>query len=327
MELISNNYSILFILLILVIPLGIIAIKVAKGISARQDLERRLKQIKNLKGGSASEGSSSVKTVSGSAPLTEQTRALEEWLTDSVFGYAQNASEHYRLRFEQAGWSPKKAPIISLLITLGLIAVCVVLYSYFAFGSQFMSKKPFALKLVGFPLVIFVSARFFEYVMDFIIKQRYVRIQRVLTYCLDLLVVCSRAGFSLDRSFEKIAEEMSYYNRDISKEMIQVSIELTIIPDRQQALRKFARRVDIPMVNIMVSSLIHAEEQGASISQTLTTLSREFTKIKALEIEKKAARLPVLMTMPLALFFLPVILMIIIGPIIGNFMELGVFGK
>lgn len=246
-------------------------------------------------------------------------KQIESFFSKFTDDYKRETVERYRLRFEQAGWSPQKAPVITLFSTFCIFIIAINIYLIAMLKVDFVLNQSATIKMIGFILVIFISFRSFEYFMDFTISRRYKRIQRILTFCVDLLAICIRAGFSLDRSFEKIAEEISYYNQDICKEFMKISIELVIIQDRQIALRNFARRVDLPLVHILVGGLVHAEEQGVSIGQTLIMLSQEFSKMKGLELERKAARLPVLLTIPLAIFFLPVIFVLILGPVVINF--------
>ena len=92
---------------------------------------------------------------------------------------------------------------------------------------------------------------------------------------------------------------MSQYNKDLCKEFTKTSLELSIIPERTIALRNLAQRVNIPVMQILASGLIQAEEQGAPLSNTLRMMSVEFSKQKMLEIEAKSTKLPALLTLPL----------------------------
>ena len=161
--------------------------------------------------------------------------------------------------------------------------------------------------------------------LDYTIAKRYARIKRHLTFVVDLLGICVRSGLTIDSAVEKIAEEIATINPDLCKEMTQLSVELDLIPDRHIAFRNLVKRIDIPLIHILISSIIHAEEQGASIGNTLNVLSQEFTKHKILEIEAKAARLPVLLALPLALFSFPCILIILLAPAIANIMRSSFF--
>lgn len=111
--------------------------------------------------------------------------------------------------------------------------------------------------------------------------------------------------FTLERSFERIAEEIAPFNPELCKEFATISTELGIIPERTEALRNLGRRINTPTVQLVVTSLVHAEEQGVSLTETLSLLSQELSKHRMFELEAKAARLPVLLTIPLAFAVYP----------------------
>ena len=64
----------------------------------------------------------------------------------------------------------------------------------------------------------------------------------------------------------------------------------------------------------MASTLSQAEEQGSSISDSLRVLSEEFRIQVLLEFERKAAKLPATLSIPVVLFTLPTLLAVILGP-------------
>lgn len=241
-------------------------------------------------------------------------KSIEISLADTIRGFTKGTAERYRLRFEQAGWNPSSAPFLMFVVNTGLVLLGIITYTILVFTVPALFSQTLIVKALAFVIVLIVALRAFEYAMDFIIHRRYGRIKKGISFSIDLLSICTRSGFGLERAFEKIAEEISIYNKDLCKEFAQTSIELNINPDRQAALRNLARRVDIPIMNVLVGGLVQAEEQGVPISQTLRMLSLEFSKQKMLEVEAKAARLPALLTLPLVLCFLPAMMIVLLGP-------------
>lgn len=237
-----------------------------------------------------------------------------------------DTAKRYRLRFQQAGWNPQDAPLIVSIVNIGLIFLGFFFYLSLMIHIKSIAALPFLLKIAIFSMIIFTALRGFEYFMDFMIHKRYDRIQGGFSYAIDLMIICTRSGFGLERSLEKIAEEISKYNPDLCKEFTQTAIELTIIPERNIALRNLAQRVNIPVVQILVSGLIQAEEQGAPLSNTLRMMSIEFSKQKMLDIEAKASKLPALLTLPLVLFLLPAMMVVLLGPAVANLIKGHYFG-
>lgn len=236
-----------------------------------------------------------------------------------------DTAKRYRLRFQQAGWNPQDAPLIVSIVNIGLIFLGFFFYLSLTIHIKSIAALSLFPKIAIFSMIIFTALRGFEYFMDFMIHKRYDQIRNGLSYAIDLMIICTRSGFGLGRSFEKIAEEMSKYNPDLCREFMQTAIELSIIPERNIALRNLAQRVNIPAVQVLVIGLIQAEEQGAPLSNALHMMSIEFSKQRMLDIEAKAMKLPALLTLPLVLFLLPAIMVVLLGPVVANLIKRGFF--
>ena len=245
-------------------------------------------------------------------------RFLVSGIKDLLKQMSADAARKYRLQFERAGWNPQDAPLISSTLNIGLILIGFGIFVGLTTFVENFSEATFIVKMLMLIIILFISLRSFEYIMDFLIRRRTDKIRLGLSYAIDLMGICTRSGYGLEKSFEKIAEEMSKYNKELCKEFAKTSIELTILPERSIALRHLAQRVDLPIIQILVSGLVQAEEQGAPLGHTLRIMSVEFSKQKMLEIEAKATKLPALLTLPVILFLLPAIMIILMGPAITN---------
>ena len=266
----------------------------------------------------------SLSTNFENSDLISYLKKAEQKIANNFSGFVRNKSSGYRLKFEQAGLDSTYAISLTFLFNISLICGSVISYLGLITLTNF-SHTPLFLKLATLFLFIFISLRLFEYIMDFKIKRRYKRIQRSLAFSVDMLAICTRSSLGLDQAFSKISDEMTIFNTDLAKEFSRIATELRIIPDRTQALRNFVNRVNLPMTHLLVSGLVHAIEHGVSISQTLTNLSAEFSKHRLIAVEEKAAKLPVLLTIPLALFCLPATMIILMGPIFATLRELPIF--
>ena len=63
-----------------------------------------------------------------------------------------------------------------------------------------------------------------------------------------------------------------------------------------------------------MQALIQADRYGTPIAQALRVLAQESRDQRMNEAEKKAAALPPKLTVPMILFFLPVLIAVILGP-------------
>ncbi|MEE9347880.1 MAG: type II secretion system F family protein, partial [Robiginitomaculum sp.] len=99
-----------------------------------------------------------------------------------------------------------------------------------------------------------------------------------------------------------------------AEEMSLTTAELSYLPNRQQAYENLARRNNHPGIRSVSTALIQSERYGTPLGATLRTMANENREIRMLEAEKKAAALPAKLTVPMILFFLPVLFIIILTP-------------
>ena len=71
----------------------------------------------------------------------------------------------------------------------------------------------------------------------------------------------------------------------------------------------------------VTTALIQAERYGTPVGQALRVMAKENRDIRQSEAEKKAAALPPKLTVPMILFFLPVLFVVILGPAAIRFWE------
>ena len=138
----------------------------------------------------------------------------------------------------------------------------------------------------------------------------------VLPEGLDLLTICVEAGLSIDAAFRRVAKEMRDPMPELSAEFEMTAIELTYLPDRQQALENMNERADSPAVAALVNALRQTEKYGTPLANSLRILSQEFRQTRASKAEEKGARMPALMTVPLMVFVLPTLITVLLAPAI-----------
>lgn len=153
-----------------------------------------------------------------------------------------------------------------------------------------------------------------EKVLEGRAKKRQQRIAQRLPDALDLLIIFANAGYGLDQAIKQLAVEMRRSSPDLSDEFAVTSDELRLLSDRNQALENFAARTGLAAIRVLVSALIQAQKYGTPLSQALRILAAELRSAHILEIEEKAARMPVLITVPLITLILPALFMVVATP-------------
>lgn len=153
---------------------------------------------------------------------------------------------------------------------------------------------------------------------DWIIDQkrsRYLwRVEHGLPDALDLMVICSQAGLSLGASVLRVADELSHSYPDLGQEFAQTASELQIMTDSRQALLNLGNRTGVESFKRFTATLIQTMQYGTPVSEALHQLSAELREEMLTKFEERAARLPVLITMPMIIFILPCVFIIAAGP-------------
>ena len=145
-------------------------------------------------------------------------------------------------------------------------------------------------------------------------KKRAAKIMPVFPDALDLLLICVESGMSIEVAFNKVADEMAENSVEIAEEMSLTTAELSFMPNPRQAYENLARRNDHPGIRGVATALIQSARYGTPLGATLRTMATENRQMRVLAAEKKAASLPAKLTVPMIVFFLPVLFIVILTP-------------
>jgi tight adherence protein C len=139
---------------------------------------------------------------------------------------------------------------------------------------------------------------------------------------LDLLLICVESGMSIEHAFRKVATEIGGQSVPLAEEFALCTAELSYLTERRQAYENLAARTGLEGVKSVSTALIQAERYGTPLGTALRTLSQESRDQRMMAAEKKAASLPPKLTVPMILFFLPVLFVIIMMPAAIQVMKL-----
>jgi tight adherence protein C len=146
------------------------------------------------------------------------------------------------------------------------------------------------------------------------IAKRQLQIRRAFPDALDLLLICVESGMSIEAAFRKVAAEIGSQSIALAEELALTTAELSYLQERKQAYENLAKRTNIDGVKSVCMALQQAERYGTPLGQTLRVLGQENRDMRMMEAEKKAAGLPPKLTVPMIVFFLPVLFIVILGP-------------
>ena len=131
---------------------------------------------------------------------------------------------------------------------------------------------------------------------------------------LDLLLICVESGMSIELAFGKVAGEMAENSIELAEEFSLTTAELSYLQSRRQAYENFGRRNNHAGIRAVSTALIQTERYGTPLGSTLRTMANENRELRILAAEKKAAALPAKLTVPMIVFFLPVLFIVVLTP-------------
>lgn len=154
------------------------------------------------------------------------------------------------------------------------------------------------------------------------IQKRQQSVRKAWPDALDLVLLCVESGMSIEHAIRRVAKEIGLQSPELAEELTLTTAELSFLEDRTRAYDNLARRTGLDGVRSVMTALIQADRYGTSVGQALRVMAEEGREGRMMEAEKKAAALPPKMTVPLIVFFLPVLFIIIMAPAIITAMSL-----
>ncbi|HML29445.1 MAG TPA: type II secretion system F family protein [Hyphomicrobium sp.] len=154
------------------------------------------------------------------------------------------------------------------------------------------------------------------------VQKRQMAIKQAWPDALDMLLICVQSGMSVEAGFAKVGKEMVNQSVELAEEMSLTTAELSYLQDRRQAYENLAKRTGLPGVKAVTTALAQAERYGTPVGTALRTMAKENREIRQAEAERKAAALPPKLTVPMIVFFLPVLFIVILGPAAISYMEM-----
>jgi len=148
------------------------------------------------------------------------------------------------------------------------------------------------------------------------------RLEKGLPDALDLLVICAEAGLSLQPAMQRVSDEIGPVNPSVAAELNLTLHELRILTDRREALARMGSRTKVEALQRLAQSLVQSLQFGTPMSQALRMLAAELRQEQLLRFEARAARLPVLLTLPMVFFILPTLFLVVGGPAAIQVMKL-----
>lgn len=145
-------------------------------------------------------------------------------------------------------------------------------------------------------------------------QKRQQSIMRAFPDALDMLLICVEAGMSIELGFSKVSQEVGSASSELAEEFGLTVAELSYLPERRQAYENLTKRTGNEGIKAVCMALGQAERYGTPLGDALRVMAKENRDMRMAQAEKKAAALPAQLTVPMILFFLPVLFLVVLGP-------------
>jgi tight adherence protein C len=210
--------------------------------------------------------------------------------------------------------------VTSATIWRGFLGLRLVFGLVLAFGLTTLAAR----YLPSYPLIVRVALPALaglalgwllpQTILRSLARRRVQAVERALPDAIELLVVSVQAGLALEEGIERVAFELKRAQPALADELAIVAADLKLLPNRDEALLKFADRIDRPSVRSVMTSFAQTMRYGTPLAQALRAVAAELRNDALLRLEERANRMPVVLTIPMVLFMLPAIFLVVAGP-------------
>jgi len=187
------------------------------------------------------------------------------------------------------------------LLTLILITVIPAAKADWLFNSL----------LISFAIAFILPS----FILDKKIANRQKNIQRAFPDALDMLVICSEAGLSLDAAIQRVTVELRFSQPILAEEFSLVVAEIQAGVDRKTAMKGLAERTGVKDIRGLMSTLTQCMLFGTSVTEALRVYSDDLRDRRMQAAEETAAKIGAKMIFPLAVCLMPAFILIVMAPV------------
>jgi len=253
--------------------------------------------------------------------LRQSTQPLMKQIVDSLDLTRWLGTEDARTKLTLAGYRSPGAVntfLISRLVTPIAFGAFVTFYVFLVLHLSW----PLAGKIGICVAALYLGMKGPEIFLSNVISKRQLSIKRNWPDALDLLLICVESGMSIEHAFRRVSTEVGSASVALAEELALTTAELSYLPERRKAYENLGVRTGLDGVKTVCTALAQAEKYGTPLASALRVLAQENRDMRMMEAEKKAAQLPPMLTVPMIIFFLPVLFVVIMGPAMVQVMHL-----
>ncbi len=245
--------------------------------------------------------------------LREQPQGLLVQIVQTLNLREMFDAESIRKQLRRAGFRLEKHLVLFLAARV-LLPIALAVFAY-VYSSIVQDPPPAPNIRLAYSMIGFIAGFYLPAIwLRNTIAKRQQSIHLAWSDALDLLLICVESGQSIEQALNRVSLEVSGQSRPLAEELQLTVAELAYLGDRGKALANLAERTGLPGVKSAVTAMVQSERYGTPLSQAMRALAKENREERMQELEKKAAALGPKLTVPMVLFFLPVIFVVLLGP-------------
>jgi tight adherence protein C len=280
----------------------------------RGDLSKRMKAVSSERDQIRARERAKMNTEPGKGSLRNQNSRPVRQIVEKFNLREALVDSNTVNRLRAAGYRSENALNTFLVARFVLPFVFLAVAIFWTFGLGNLASKPLPIRLLGVIGVAYLGFYSPNIYVSNKMGKRQKSIKRAWPDALDLMLICVESGISIEAAMRRVSEELAEQSPELAEEMVLTTAELSFLPDRRIAFDNLANRTQLVNVKAVTQALIQAERYGTPIAQALRVLAQEGRDERMNDAEKKAAALPPKLTVPMILFFLPVLIAVILGP-------------
>ncbi|MCX7322893.1 MAG: type II secretion system F family protein [Hyphomicrobiales bacterium] len=259
--------------------------------------------------------------MSSSTNLRHEPKAFMKEIVDRLQLAKHLGVEDARMKLIQAGYRGQGAEIA--LYFYRLVGPIVGLFGgLFYFLYLNVLTQGVMMNLLCVAAATFAGLKLPEVMLKNQVQKRQLSIKRAFPDALDLMLICVESGMSVEHAFRRVGAEIGTQSVALAEELVLTTAELSYLQQRRQAYENLAKRTEIESVKSVTTALIQAERYGTPVGVALRVLAQESRDMRMQEAEKRAMSLPPKLTVPMIIFFLPVLMLVIMMPAVIGVMGL-----
>lgn len=253
------------------------------------------------------------KDQGNSTKLRQSPKGFMQQLVDSLGLRSYFETEELRDTLKMAGLRGQ-APLVAYMffrVAAPPMAFLVALFYLFVLSKLAYPPMVKVLMALGAGFLGFYLPNVF---ISNMITRRQQALKDAFPDSLDMLLICVQSGMSIELAFGRVSKELATQSIELAEEFSLTTAELSYLSDRRIAYENLGKRTGLQGIKGVATALIQAERYGTPVGQALRVMAKENREMRMLEAEKKAAALPPKLTVPMIIFFLPVLFVVILGP-------------